>query len=149
MFVIYVGCIDCVEVCGNVCCVTAIVKDTEFLSLRILKYVVCLCEGCDGCSVFCLYCEECRYADVVGLGLVCIVWHFSMLAVCECWLRMQEATIWKRHTPELITALYVAMSVSFCLPYPVAVSVFIICRGCVRVQRCCECVCCMLVLGVM
>ena len=30
---------------------------------------------------------------------------------------------------DLITALYVAMSVSFCLPYPVAVSAFMICRG--------------------
>ena len=45
---------------------------------------------------------------------------------------------------DLITALYVAKSVSFCLPHPVAVSAFIICRGvCVRVRRCCGCVCCM------
>ena len=29
----------------------------------------------------------------------------------------------------LMTALYVAMSVSFCLPHPVAVTNFIICRG--------------------
>ena len=29
----------------------------------------------------------------------------------------------------LITALYVAMNFSFCLPHPVAVSAFIICRG--------------------
>ena len=29
----------------------------------------------------------------------------------------------------LITALYVATSVSFCLPHPVAVSAFMICRG--------------------
>ena len=29
----------------------------------------------------------------------------------------------------LITALLVAMSVSFCLPHPVAVSAFMICRG--------------------
>ena len=29
----------------------------------------------------------------------------------------------------LITALYAAMSVSFCLSHPVAVSVFMICRG--------------------
>ena len=30
---------------------------------------------------------------------------------------------------DLMTALLVAMSVSFCLPHPVVVSVFIICRG--------------------
>ena len=29
----------------------------------------------------------------------------------------------------VITALYVTMSVSFCLPHPVAVSAFMICRG--------------------
>ena len=29
----------------------------------------------------------------------------------------------------LITALYVAMGISFCLPHPVAVSAFMICRG--------------------
>ena len=29
----------------------------------------------------------------------------------------------------IMTALYVTMSVSFCLPHPVAVSAFIICNG--------------------
>ena len=57
----YVCCSDCVGVCGNVCCVAAGVKNSVF-SLRVLKYVVCLCSGCDGCCVFCLYCEawSCR-----------------------------------------------------------------------------------------
>ena len=45
----------------------------------------------------------------------------------------------------LITALYVAMSLSFCLPHPVAVSAFIIYS--VLLLRCCECVCCMRVVG--
>ena len=45
-----------VGVCGNVCCVVAVVKNRGF-SLGVLKYVVCLCSGCDGCYVFCLYCE--------------------------------------------------------------------------------------------
>ena len=39
-------------VCGNVCCVAAVVKNSGFLSLGVLKYVVCLCRGCDGCCVF-------------------------------------------------------------------------------------------------
>ena len=49
-------------VCGNVCCVAAVVKNSVFLSLEVLKYVVCLCRGCDGCCIFCLYCEawSCR-----------------------------------------------------------------------------------------
>ena len=51
----YVGCSDCMGVCGNVCCVAAVVKDSVF-SLEVLKYDVCLCEGCDGCCAFCLYC---------------------------------------------------------------------------------------------
>ena len=46
----YVCCSDCVGVCGNVCCVAAVVKDSVF-SLGVLKYVVCLCRVCDGCCV--------------------------------------------------------------------------------------------------
>ena len=41
-----------VGVCGNVCCVAAVVKDSVFISLGVLKYVLCLCKGCDGCCVF-------------------------------------------------------------------------------------------------
>ena len=37
-------------VCGNSCCVAAVVKNSVF-SLGVLKYVVCLCSGCDGCCV--------------------------------------------------------------------------------------------------
>ena len=43
----YVCCSDCVGVCGNVCCVAAFAKDSGFMSLGVLKYVVCLCKGCD------------------------------------------------------------------------------------------------------
>ena len=41
----YVCCSDCVGVCGNVCCVAAVVKNSGFLSLGVLKYVVCFCVG--------------------------------------------------------------------------------------------------------
>ena len=43
-------------VCGNVCCVAAVVKNSGVLSLGVLKYL------CRGCCVFCLYCEawSCR-----------------------------------------------------------------------------------------
>ena len=30
----YVGCSDCVGVCGNVCCVAAVVKNSVFLALE-------------------------------------------------------------------------------------------------------------------
>ena len=46
---IYVCCSDCVWVCGNVCCVAAVVKYSGFFSLGVLKYGVCLCKGCDRC----------------------------------------------------------------------------------------------------
>ena len=36
----YVCCSDCVGVCGNVCCVAVVVKNSGFLSLGVLKYVV-------------------------------------------------------------------------------------------------------------
>ena len=37
----FICCSDCVGVCGNVCCVVAVVKNSGFFSLRVLKYVVC------------------------------------------------------------------------------------------------------------
>ena len=37
-------------VCGNLCCVAAVVEDRGF-SLGVLKYVVCLCSVCDGCYI--------------------------------------------------------------------------------------------------
>ena len=44
---------------------------------------------------------------------------------------MPEASIWKRDSPEpvFMTALYLAMSVSFRLPHLVDMSAFIICSG--------------------
>ena len=39
----YDCCSDCVGVCGNVCCVSAVVKNRIF-SLGVLKYVVSLCS---------------------------------------------------------------------------------------------------------
>ena len=37
------------EICGNVCCVMAVDKDSgvEPWSIGVLEYVVCLCKGCD------------------------------------------------------------------------------------------------------
>ena len=71
MFVFYVCCSDCVGVCGNVCCVAAVVKNSVFFSLGVLKYVVCLCRGCDGCCVFCLYCEAWLYV-FLGCTRTCV-----------------------------------------------------------------------------
>ena len=85
----YVCCGDGVGVCGNVCCVAAVVENS-FFSLGVLKYVVCLCRGCDGCFVFCLYCKalSCRCPCMGSVSVSscrccmfvsCILWQFSML----------------------------------------------------------------------
>ena len=62
----------------NVCIWRMFVFISVVLSLGVLKYIVCLCNGC---CVFYLYCEawSCRCscmgsADVVCLCLVCILW---------------------------------------------------------------------------
>ena len=39
----------------------------------------------------------------------------------------------------VMTALWIAMSVSFCLPHAVEMSVLLCVEVCVRVMRCCEC----------
>ena len=36
----YVFCSNCVGVCGHVCYLAAVVKDSGFLSIGVLKYVV-------------------------------------------------------------------------------------------------------------
>ena len=49
-------------VCGNVCCVAAVVKNSRLFEPGSVE-VCCvgLCRGCDGCCVFCLYCEAWSY----------------------------------------------------------------------------------------
>ena len=86
----YVGCSDCVGVCGNICCVVAVVEDSVF-SLGVLKYVVCLCKGCDGCCVFYLNCESwsCR-CSCMGVSpcrccmFVSCVYHETVLNAAFC-----------------------------------------------------------------
>ena len=58
-----------VGVCGNICCVAGVVKDSVF-NLEMLKYVLCLCRGCDGYCVFCLNCETwgCRCSRIGSLS---------------------------------------------------------------------------------
>ena len=62
----YVCCSECVVVCGNVCCVAAVVKDSGGFRLGVLKYVVCLCKGCDWCCVFCMGVLSCRCCTFVS-----------------------------------------------------------------------------------
>ena len=89
VFMSVVVTVNGVGICGNVCCVAAVVENSVLFSLGVLKYVVCLCRGCDGCCIFCLYCEawSCRCSCMGSVSisscrclyLVCILWQFSML----------------------------------------------------------------------
>ena len=58
----YVCCGDCVGVCGNVCCVAVIVKDSGLFEHWSVDVWCMLCKECDGYCVFCLYCDawSCR-----------------------------------------------------------------------------------------
>ena len=109
----------------------------------MLKYVVCLCSVCDGCCILCLYWEawSCR-CSCMGSGSVlsyrccmfvsCVhpvaVLNAAFCMTCSLLMLVEDAR--GDHMEEaysrigLITTLYVATSVSFCLPYPVAVSAF-------------------------
>ena len=115
----------------------------------MLKYVDCLCKGYDGCCVF--YCDawSCRCSNCSCMGnmsvsscrcYMCVSWVYPVAVLnatfcmtCNLFMLVEYAR--GDHMEEayfragLMTALWVAMSVSFCLPHPVAVSVFIICSG--------------------
>ena len=114
---LYVCCSDCVGVCGNVCCVAAVVKDNVFFYLGLLKYVVCLCKGCDGCCVFCLYCDAwscmCSFMGsmsvssyICGIFVSCVhpvaVLNVAFCMTCNLFMLVEDARgdhIIKRHTP--------------------------------------------------
>ena len=61
----------------NGCCVAAVVKN-GVLSLRVLKYVACLCRGCDGCFVFSLYCD--------AWGCRCLCMGSVSVSSCRCYM---------------------------------------------------------------
>ena len=112
----YVCCSDCVGVCENVCCVAAVVKYSDFFSLGVLKYVVCLCSGGDGCCVFCLYCEawSCRCSCMGSVSFA-----MQMFYVCASCGSSQCCVL---HDLQFDNASRGCKS--FCLPHPVAVSAF-------------------------
>ena len=115
----------CLYVCGNVCCVAAVDEDSVF-NLGVLKYAVCLCKGCNGCCVFCLYCEawiesvsvlSCRCGMFVSCVYPVAVLNVMFCMACSLLILVEDAR--GDHMEEAyprvgdMTALYVAMSVSF------------------------------------
>ena len=108
----------------------------------MLKYVVCLtlCKGCDGCCVFCWHCDAWEvsvFRHVYAVFVSCVnsvaVLNAAFCMTCSLLILVEHAR--SDHMEEaypragLMTALYVAMGVSFCLPHLVAESAFIICSG--------------------
>ena len=61
-------------VCGNVCCIVAVVENSVF-SLGVLKNVVCLCRECDGCCAVCIV-----RRSAVGAR----VWGSVSVSSCRC-----------------------------------------------------------------
>ena len=144
----YVCYSDCVGVCDNVCCVSAVVEDSGFFSLGVLKYVVCLYKRCDGCCVFCLYCDawscrcSCMESMIVSSCRCCMfvscVHPVAVLNIC-CILHdlqfvnagqgCQRQPYGRGILQSRSHDCFIDMSVSFCLPHPVAIIAFIICSG--------------------
>ena len=128
----YISCSDCVGVCGNVCCVAAVVEACCML-----------CKECDGCCVFCLYCDawSCRCSCMGSMSVsscrCCIfvscvhpvaVHKAAFCMTCNLLILVEDSR--DCHMEEaysragLMIALYVAMSVFFCLPHPFALCSF-------------------------
>ena len=105
-----------------------------------------VCKGCDGCCVFCLYCDawSCRCSCMGSMSVsscrccmfVSCLYPLAVLNAEFC-MTCSLLTLVEDERGDhgrgilqtgVMTALWVSMSVSFCLPHAIAVSVFIICR---------------------
>ena len=77
--------------------------------------------------------SSCRCCMFVSCVHPVVVLNAALCMACSLLMLVEDAI--GDHTEEaysradLMTAIYVAMSVSFCLSHPVAVSTFIICSG--------------------
>ena len=82
---------------------------------------------------------SCVHPVAVFNAAFCMTCSLLMMVEDERGEHMEEAY----SRAGIMTALQVVMSVSFCLPHYVAVSVFLsFVVACVLALRCCECVCC-------
>ena len=76
-------------------------------------------------SCSCCMFVSCAHPVTVLNAVFCMTCSLLMLVEDAMGDHTEEAY----STAGLITAVYVAISVAFCLPHPVAVSAFMICRG--------------------
>ena len=78
----YVCCSDCVGVCGNICCVAAILKYSGFLSLGVLKYV-CVRGVMDVVFSVCIMLVYGKYeCFVMQMLYVCVLCAFCGSSQC-------------------------------------------------------------------
>ena len=85
--------------------------------------------------------SSCRFGMFVSCVHPVAVLNAAFCMTCRLLMLVEHSR--GDHTEEaysragLITALWVAMSVSFCLPHPAVVSAFMICRGlCACTEMC-------------
>ena len=121
-----------------------LLKIMGFLSLEVLKYVVCLCKGSDGCCVFSLYCDAwiCRYSCMGSMSVSscrccmvvsCVhpvaVLNVALCMACSLLMLVEDAR--GDHIEGILQS-----RCHDCLMDS---------HGCflLLVLRCCECVCCM------
>ena len=104
---------------------------------------VCLCKRCDGCCVFCLYSDtwSCRCSCMGSMSVsscrccmfVSCVHHVAVLNAAFCMtcslVMLVENARGDHMEAEYSRAYKAAMSVSFCLPHPDALSACVICSG--------------------
>ena len=104
----------------------------------VINVVFSVCIYCEACSCRCscmgsVNVSSCRCCMFVSCEHHVAVLNAAFCMTCNLLLLVEDAR--GDHMEEaysragLITALLVAMSVSFCLPHPIAVSAFMICRG--------------------
>ena len=92
----YVCCSDSVGVCGNVCCVAAVVKHSGVLSFGVLKYVVfsvCIVRrGAVGARVWgCVSVSSCRCCMFVSRVHPVEVLNAAFCMTCSLLMLVEDA----------------------------------------------------------
>ena len=112
---LWARCLETIDVCVwrmsvfmfvVVYCVVTVVEYSGFLSIGVLKYVVCLCKGCDVCCVFCLNCDawscrcscmgsvcpsSCRCCMLVSCGHPVAVLNAALCMTCSLLMLVEHA----------------------------------------------------------
>ena len=110
--------------------------------------IVFFCLYCDAwsCRCSCMECmnvSSCRCCMFASCVHPVTILNAAFCMTCSLLTLVEDARGDQMEEAYSRAALMTALCVAFCLPHPVAVSVFIFVVACVLILRCCECVCCM------